>query len=131
MVNTATANGTDALSRTVTAQASTSVDILRGSARIKVQIDTATGASIYIWDDTENQWAKDEATQNPIDGTYHTTPDNIAVAAGHCYTVWVTKEGYTFKVKSYPKGWSVTPEGGKAYGCLGEASVSIHFSAIM
>ena len=93
-----------------------------------MQIDTGTGASVCIWDDTNNQWAKDEDTQNPIDGTYHLTPANIEVVAGHQYTAWVTKEGHLFRVKKYPSSWSITPEEDKAYGYLGETGASIHFT---
>ena len=101
-----------------------------GLASINVQVDTGVAASILIWDNTTNNWAIDENTQKPVDGSNHTTPTVISVTAGHNYTVWVQKSGYSFQVKNYPKDWSVTPQGDKAYGDAAEGvTYSIHFTS--
>jgi hypothetical protein len=133
LVNIATATGTDAQSKVVTAEATVSIEILRPLARIGIQIDTSMGASVYIWDDTDGKWAIDEDTQNPVDGTHHTTPGSITVAAGHFYYIWVEKAGSIFIVKLYPNEWSVTPapQGGgeAAYGYAAEDGVyRVHFT---
>jgi uncharacterized repeat protein (TIGR01451 family) len=132
LVNTANVSGTDALSWIVTANASANVSIIRGYAQIEVDIPMPIiiGASVYIWDDTENRWATDGYTLNPIDGTNHTTPTSCPVAFGHHYTVWIEKEGYIFAVATHPEEWDVTPDNDKAYGRLMEAGASVYFAII-
>jgi uncharacterized repeat protein (TIGR01451 family) len=93
------------------------------TASIQVQI---TGlepptASIYIWDNTTGAWAIDEYTEQPVDGSSHTTPGYIAVAGGHYYYVWVEVEYASCMVSGLPEGWDITyyppPEGYQAaYG---------------
>lgn len=103
-------------------------------ANINIQVDPAMGASIYIWDDTDDDWAIDEDTENPINGENHTTPDNITVAAGHCYYVWVEKDGYTFSVNNYPNDWVITTDPSEnneaAYGCTSaDSQYQVHFTS--
>ena len=129
LFNTADASGTDALTRTVSAQDSISIDILEAIATINIQIDTSMGAFVYIWDNTEDDWAIDEDTQIPVNGDNHTTPAHIAVAAGHHYTVWVYNGETYFMVKNCPKDWIIEEDGDKASGYAAANSVySIHFT---
>jgi hypothetical protein len=96
---------------------------------INIQIDTGMGAEIYIWDRNINDWATDEDTGKLVDGTNQTTPDHIGVAKNHCYTVWTMKGEIKFKVKNYPSGWTVSPDGYEAQGCVDEQGVySVHFT---
>jgi len=82
-------------------------------ARIGITIDTGPTASIYIWNSDTGQWAIDEDTQKPVDGTNHETSAGINVAGAHNYCVWVGGN-VTYDV-SNPHGWSVSsaPNGGE------------------
>jgi VCBS repeat-containing protein len=140
-------NGTDSFDYTVsdgnggtdTATVTVNVTVVETPATINVQIDTGPTASIFIWDDTTDEWAIDEDTQEPVDGTNHVTSDTIAVAAGHYYYVWVQAEGSTYEVKNYPKAkdWIITyapaPLGGAeaAWGyAAADSNYPVHFSEI-
>ena len=77
--------------------------------------------------------AIDEDTGNPVNGTNHTPPNAIGVAAGHYYYVWVDRPGYIYTVKNYPKDWIVisAPEGDyeAAYGyAAGSSNYQVHFT---
>jgi VCBS repeat-containing protein len=118
-----------------TASVTVNVTAPETPATINVQIDTGPTASIFIWDDTTDEWAIDEDTQEPVDGTNHVTSDTIAVAAGHYYYVWVEAEGSTYEVKNYPKAkdWIITsaPVGDAeaAYGyAVADSNYPVHFS---
>jgi len=113
--------------------ATVTVTVTTMLTRINVQIDTGPTASIYIWDDTTDSWAIDEATQKPVDGTNHVTSDTITVAGGHYYYVWVQATGVTYYVKNCPKGWTITsaPEHDieAAYGYAAANSLyPVHFT---
>ena len=101
------------------------VTVIRTHAVIEVIVDTPIEASLYIWDETEGQYAVDEDTQSPVDGTSRTLSCSVTVASGHCYTVWVLKDGYTFTVRHDPAGWYIVaaPEGdgNASSGCADEA----------
>ena len=111
-------NGTDSFTYTIsdgkggtdTASVDVTVIVIETLATINVQIDTGPTASIYIWDNTTDDWATDEDTEDPVDGEHHETSDTISVVAGHSYCVWVETAGEVYYVKNYPhnKGWSVT-----------------------
>ncbi len=125
ITNNATVYGTDALGKTVTAQASATVNItMIRTASIAVQVDIGPEASIRIWDETTGDWAIDQGTGYPIDGSYHTTPGIIAVVAGHCYYVWVETQQVWYDISEWPDGWEVIYylgflqlEVAAAYGC--------------
>jgi VCBS repeat-containing protein len=123
--------GTD----TATVNVTVNAPIINTFAFINVQIDTGPTASIFIWDNTTNQWAIDEDTGEPVDGTNHVTSATISVIAGHYYYVWVEAPGSTYHVKNYPKnkGWIITsaPVGDNeaAYGYTATDVVyPVHFS---
>jgi len=133
--------GTDSFNYTIsdgnggTDTATVTVIVLKTLTRINTQIDTGATASIYIWDDTINQWATDEDTQELVDGTNHETSLQITVAGGHYYYVWVEAAGVIHYVKNYPKDWTITtaPVGDReaAYGYAAADSLySVHFSII-
>jgi VCBS repeat-containing protein len=118
-----------------TASVTVNVTAPETPATINVQIDTGSTASIFIWDDTTDEWAIDEDTQEPVDGTNHVTSNTIAVAAGHYYYVWVEAEGYTYEVKNYPKAkdWIITSapvgDAGAAWGyAAADSNYPVHFS---
>jgi VCBS repeat-containing protein len=123
--------GTD----TATVNVSVSAPVVNTFAFINVQIDTGPMASVFIWDNATKQWAIDEDTGKPVDGTNHVTSATITVAAGHCYYVWVEAPNSTYHVKNYPKnkGWIITsaPVGDNeaAYGYTATDVVyPVHFS---
>ena len=125
--------GTD----TATVNVTVNVPVVNTFAFINVQIDTGPTASIFIWDDTTNQWAIDEDTREPVNGTNHVTSATITVAAGHYYYVWVEAPNNTYHVKNYPKnknkGWIITsaPVGDNeaAYGYAATDTVyPVHFT---
>jgi hypothetical protein len=107
--------GTDTFTYTIsdgnggtdTATVTVAVTVPETLASINIQIDTGPTASIYIWDDTANQWATDEATGQPVNESNHTTPDTIAVAGGHYYYVWVEAPETWYDVTGHPEGWEV------------------------
>ncbi len=123
--------GTD----TATVDVTVNAPVVNTFAFINVQIDTGPTASIFIWDNTTNQWATDEDTGEPVDGTNHVTSDTITVVAGHYYCVWVEAPNNIYYVKNYPKsrGWIITsaPVGDNeaAYGYAATDVVyPVHFS---
>jgi VCBS repeat-containing protein len=123
---------------TDTATVTVNVTVIETPASINVQIDTGPTASIFIWDDTTNQWATDEDTQMLVDGTNHVTSDTITVAAGHYYYVWVEATDVIYYVKNYPKAkdWIITSapigDAEAAYGYAATDSVyPVHFGEII
>ncbi|MCJ7790954.1 MAG: FecR domain-containing protein [Dehalococcoidia bacterium] len=115
LVNTATVSGTDALGLPVTDEATASVTITATeTASISVQVDTEWQASVFIWDGTNNDWAIDENTGQPVDGSNHTATNTtsciIAVAGGHYYCVWVEEYQYYtyYHLSAYPEGWDIS-----------------------
>jgi VCBS repeat-containing protein len=138
-------NNTDSFTYTIsdgnggtdTATVTVAVTVVETLASINTQIHTGPTASIYIWDDTANQWATDEATGQPVNGSNHTTPSIIAVAGGHYYYVWVEAPETWYDVTGYPEGWEVIScldfldlEVAAAYGyAASENSYSITFEA--
>jgi len=133
-------NGTDSFTYTIsdgnggtdTATVTVTVTVIETLARINIQIDTGPTASIYIRDNTTGEWAIDEDTGNPVDGTNHVTSAGIYVAGGHDYCVWVGAANVTYYAKNYPTGWSITaaPNGGEAacgYAAAG-SNYPVHFS---
>jgi uncharacterized repeat protein (TIGR01451 family) len=132
-------SGTDSFTYTIsdgkggTDTATVTVTVTKTLTRINVQIDTGPTASIYIWDDTTDSWAIDEATQKPVDGTNHVTSDTITVAGGHYYYVWVQATGVTYYVKNYPKDWiTVSAPVGDSEAAYGYAAADhlypVHFT---
>jgi len=130
--------GTDSFNYTIsdgnggTATATVNVTVIT-LAQINIQIDTGPTASIFIWDDTTDEWAIDEDTQQLVDGTNHVTSDTITIAAGHYYYVWVESAGAIYYVKHCPKDWIITsaPEGGReaAYGYAAVGTLyPVHFT---
>ena len=108
LVNTATASGTDALGLPVTYEATASVTItVTETASISVEVESGPEAPIFIWDNTTGDWAIDQSTGQPVDGSNHATPGIIAVAGGHSYCVWV-ENGYFYQLSTYPEGWEVS-----------------------
>jgi uncharacterized repeat protein (TIGR01451 family) len=125
-------NGSDSFTYTVsdgnggTDTATVNVTVIRTHAVIEIIVDAPIEASLYIWDETESQYAIDRDTQNPVDGTSRSIPCSVKVAGGHCYTVWILKDGYIFSVRHDPIGWDIVdvPEGGvgtASSGCADEA----------
>jgi uncharacterized repeat protein (TIGR01451 family) len=115
LVNTATVSGTDALGLPVTDEATASVTITATeTASISVQVDTEWQASVFIWDGTNNDWAIDENTGQPVDGSNHTATNTtsciIAVAGGHYYCVWVEEYQYYtyYHLSAYPEDWEIS-----------------------
>ena len=134
-------SGTDSFTYTIsdgnggtdTATVSVNVTVIETPASINIQIDTGPTASIFIWDDTTNQWATDEDTQMLVDGTNHVTSDTITVAAGHYYYVWVEAPDVIYYVKTWPKAkdWIITsaPVGDAAYGyAAADSNYPVHFT---
>jgi VCBS repeat-containing protein len=120
---------------TATVNVAVNAPVVNTFAFINVQIDTGPTASIFIWDNTANQWAIDEHTGQPVDGTNHITSATITVAAGHYYYVWVQVANNIYRVKNYPKnkGWIIAsaPVGGNeaAYGYAATDVVyPVHFT---
>jgi hypothetical protein len=92
----------------VTAQATASVTISAvQTASITVQVEAWPATPIYIWDNTANGWAIDQSTEEPVDGTKHTTNSTIAVLGGHHYCVWVENE-YFYDLSTYPEDWDIS-----------------------
>ena len=80
-------------------------------------------ATIYIYDDTTDGWVSN--------GDYE-TPENIAVAVGHYYYVWVGGN-VTYDVQSNhlvsPSTYDLDGGGQKAYGCAAASKTySVHFT---
>jgi len=131
VTNNATAYGTDALGETITAEASCTISIIvTETASISVQIDMGPQAPIFIWDDNTGSWAIDQDTEQPVDGTNHTTPDSIVVVGGHCYYVWVHTGEEWYDVSAWPDGWDVISyidflelEVAAVYGCTAADSL--------
>jgi VCBS repeat-containing protein len=133
-------NGTDSFTYTIsdgnggtdTASVTVTVTVIETLARINVQIDTGPTASIYIRDNTTGEWAIDEDTGKPVDGSNHETSDTIKVAGGHSYCVWVGAANVTYDVNHCPTGWSIsTLEGGGEKACGLAAAGSnypVHFT---
>jgi VCBS repeat-containing protein len=135
-------NGTDSFNYTVsdgnggtdTATVTVNVTVTETPATINVQIDTGPTASIFIWDDTTNWWATDEDTGEEVNGTNHVTTDQISVAGGHDYCVWVGGN-VTYYAKNYPKDWIITsaPVGDAEAACgyaTADTTYPVHFSEI-
>jgi len=135
-------NGTDSFNYTVsdgnggtdTATVTVNVTVVEMPATINVQIDTGSMASIFIWDDTTDWWATDEDTGGDVDGTNHVTTDQISVAGGHDYCVWVGGN-VTYYAKNYPKDWIITsaPVGDAEAACgyaTADTTYPVHFSEI-
>jgi VCBS repeat-containing protein len=135
-------NGTDSFNYTVsdgnggtdTAAVTVNVTAAETPATINVQIDTGPTASIFIWDDTTDGWATDVDTGEEVDGTNHVTTDQISVAGGHDYCVWVGGN-VTYYAKSYPKDWIITsaPVGDAEAACgyaTADTTYPVHFSKI-
>jgi VCBS repeat-containing protein len=121
---------------TDTATVYVDVTVIETPATINVQIDKGPMASIFIWDDTTDEWAIDVDTGEPVDGANHVTSDTVTVAAGHYYCVWVESTGEIYRVKNYPKsrGWIVVsaPVGDAlaAYGyAAADSNYPVHFSS--
>jgi VCBS repeat-containing protein len=132
--------GTDTFTYTIsdgngctdTASVTVTVAVIETFATINVQIDTGPTASIYIWNNTTGGWATDEDTGKPVDGSNHETSDQIKVAGGYSYCVWVGVANVTYYVKNYPTGWSISTlvgGGEKACGLAAAGSnYPIHFT---
>jgi len=94
------------------------------SCSLNIQTDPSTNAYVYIWDTTTSSWISNGAYQESL---------NIDVPCGHCYTVWVAKSGYLYKVKN------LTGAGSSGWCCIGAPVASgcidnnqgcnIHFSS--
>jgi len=84
---------------------------------INIQTDPKTGAYVYIYDDIADDWLVNGTMQEPL---------GISVTCHNQYTVWVEKGGHTYRVKN-AHGWSVNPEGDKAYGEVEGATQNLHF----
>jgi uncharacterized repeat protein (TIGR01451 family) len=132
----ATAYGTDALGMGVYADAEAYVTVTNPLASIDIQIDAGPTASIFIWDENTNNWAVDEDTEQPVNGTNHTTPDTIAVIGGHYYGVWVDVEYASCVVSAWPVDWQVIPgyrelayEAACGYAAAGNL-YSVNFTAL-
>jgi uncharacterized repeat protein (TIGR01451 family) len=141
-------NGTDSFTYTIsdgkggtdTASVDVTVTVVETFARINAQIDTGPDASIYVRDNTIGDWATDEDTGDPVDGTNHVTSGpsgNIRVAGGHDYCVWVyyvsVGGNVTYEVKNYPDGWSISPAppgGEAACGYAADTTYGVHFTEI-
>ena len=132
-------NGVDSFTYTIsdgnggTDTATVTVTVTKTLARINIQIDTGPTASIYIWDDTTDEWATDEDTGKPIDGTNHVTSDTITIAGGHYYYVWVEAADVIHYVKNLPKDWIITSAAvGDAEAAYGYAAADhlypVHFT---
>jgi len=132
-------NGTDSFTYTIsdgnggTDTATVTVTVIKTLASINIQIDRGPTAPIFIWDNTTNQWATDENTQEPVDGTNHVTSDTITVAGGHYYYVWVEAAGVIYYVKHCPNDWIIisAPEGDNeaAYGyAAANSTYPVHFT---
>ena len=109
----------------------TVTDVVETTARIGITIDTGTGVSIFIWDNTDGTWAIDEDTEKPVDGSNHEASAGINVAGGHSYCVWVGGNA-TYDVGHCPSGWSKSDlEGGGEQACGLAAAGSnnpVHFT---
>jgi len=122
------ANEDDNNSANDTASEDTTVN--RAFARINVQsylITPSTNTTMLVSiciQDIDGTWARDEDTQDLVDGTHHTTPYSFSVAAGHSYYVWVQREGYISTVKNCPEGWSIqsAPDGSESEAACGFAA---------
>jgi len=72
---------------------------------LNIQEDQATNASLYVWDDTAGDWARDYtfSPARPIDGPSggydHQTSIQVLVERGHHYTVWLSKASSTYYIK--------------------------------
>jgi VCBS repeat-containing protein len=119
--------GTDTATVTVTVTGTATL------IKINITIDNGPDASIYIKDDAGN-WAIDEDTDDPVDGSHHVTSGkthNIRLAGGHSYRVWVGTAEVTYYVNSLPDGWAkCSPDGGgeAACGYAAAGTYSIHFT---
>jgi VCBS repeat-containing protein len=134
-------NGTDSFSYTVsdggggTDTAIVNVTVVATFAVVYVHVHAGPTASIFIWDDSIDEWAVDLDTHEPVDGTNHATSDSITVVAGHCYYVWVAAPNTTYYVEKCPCGWVETsfgPAGDNeaVNGCSNAGSIHpAHFSA--
>jgi VCBS repeat-containing protein len=106
-----------------TAVVTITVTAVSTPAIINVQIDQGMGGQIYVWDNTAGVW---------VSNGNHVTPDNIEVAVGHYYCVWVGGNGtYDVKTNHLVEPITVPLDGGGQKGC-GYAAVSktysVHFT---
>ena len=134
-------NGIDSFTYTVsdgrggTDTANVEVTVHETSARIEVTLFDAPGApTIFIWDDTRDDWAIDKDTGYPVDGEHHEAEDIITVAGGRNYYVWIDYGDYAYLVWSCPEDWDVKEpfmgDDEAAYGYLAADSlVSVSFYA--
>ena len=89
------------------------------NSSIKIQIDPANAADVYVYDNTLNEY---------VCFACETSPATITVAGENNYTVWVAKDGHLLKVKNWPNDWSVNDTGAKATGDVGQdGSEPVHF----
>ncbi|MCK4581166.1 MAG: PKD domain-containing protein, partial [Dehalococcoidia bacterium] len=70
-------------------------------SKIKVTVDGATGAWVYIsYEGTDPpDFVEEVGTGLLVDGTNHQTPVQISVPQNQCYTVWVERAGTLFMIK--------------------------------
>jgi VCBS repeat-containing protein len=91
---------------TATVTVTVTAVIIQATATISVTVDQGPTAPIYIT--TDDGWAVDEDTGEPVDGTNHEASGpthSITVAGGHSYCVYVGGD-VTRYVNGPPPGWS-------------------------